>query len=72
MFYSFHFCAEDYSRLERNIGIFYSSKKRLTQWIYDDTYMALNEFSFELEFIAGVDNNIADAMSDLCRNNIID
>ena len=34
--------------------------------------MALSEFSFELEFIAGVDNNIADAMSRLCRNNIID
>ena len=34
--------------------------------------MALSEFSFELEFIAGVDNNIADAMSRLCRNNMID
>ena len=34
--------------------------------------MALSEFSFELEFIAGVDNNIADAISRLCRNNMID
>ena len=34
--------------------------------------MALSEFSFNLEFIRGVDNNIADAMSRLCRNNIID
>ena len=34
-------------------------------------YMALNEFSFNLEFIRGVDNNIADAMSRLCRNNMI-
>ena len=34
--------------------------------------MALSEFSFNLSFIRGVDNNIADAMSRLCRNNIID
>ena len=34
--------------------------------------MALSEFSFTLEFIPGVDNNIADAMSLLCRNNMID
>ena len=34
--------------------------------------MALSEFSFTLEFIPGVDNNIADAMSRLCRNNMID
>ena len=31
-------------------------------------YMALSEFSFT----PGVDNNIADAMSRLCRNNMID
>ena len=30
-------------------------------------YMALSEFSYTLEFIPGVDNNIADAMSRLCR-----
>ena len=29
-------------------------------------YMALGEFSFTLEFIPGVDNDIADAMSRLC------
>ena len=34
--------------------------------------MALSEFSYTLEFIRGVDNNIADAMSRLCRNNMID
>ena len=34
--------------------------------------MALSEFSFKLSFIRGVDNNIADAMSRLCRNNMID
>ena len=33
-------------------------------------YMALSEFSFNLSFIRGVDNNIA--MSRLCRNNMID
>ena len=35
-------------------------------------YMALSGFSFNLEFIRGIDNNIADAMSRLCRNNMID
>ena len=30
------------------------------------------EFSFTLEFTPGVDNNIADAMSRLCRNNMIE
>ena len=34
--------------------------------------MALSEFSFNLSFIRGVDNNIADAMFRLCRNNIIE
>ena len=29
-------------------------------------YMALSEFSFTLEFIPGVENDIADAMSRLC------
>ena len=32
----------------------------------------MSEFSFTLEFIPGVDNNIADAMSRLCRNNMVD
>ena len=35
-------------------------------------YMALSEFTFKLEFIAGLNNNIADATSRLCRNNMID
>ena len=35
-------------------------------------YMALSEFSFSLEFIPGVDNDIADSLSRLCRNNTID
>jgi Integrase zinc binding domain len=34
--------------------------------------MALSEFSFKVEFIAGVDNGIADSMSRLCRNNMVD
>ena len=35
-------------------------------------YMALSEFSFSLEFIPGVDNDIADSLSGLCRNDMID
>ena len=35
-------------------------------------YMALFEFSFTLEFIPGVDNDITDSLSRLCRNNMID
>ena len=35
-------------------------------------YMALSEFSFSLGFIAGVDNDIADSLSRLCRNDMID
>jgi RNase H-like domain found in reverse transcriptase/Integrase core domain/Integrase zinc binding domain/Chromo (CHRromatin Organisation MOdifier) domain len=35
-------------------------------------YMALSEFSFKIEFIKGVDNDIADSMSRLCRNGMID
>ena len=34
--------------------------------------MALSEFSFKVKFIAGKDNGIADSMSRLCRNNIVD
>ena len=34
--------------------------------------MALSVFSFSLEFIPGVDNDIADSLSRLCRNNMID
>ena len=35
-------------------------------------YMVLSEFSFSLEFIPGVDNDIADFLSRLCRNSTID
>jgi hypothetical protein len=34
--------------------------------------MALSEFSFKIEFIAGVDNDIADSMLRLCRNGMLD
>ena len=34
--------------------------------------MALSEFSFTLEFVPGIDNDIADSLSHLCRNNMID
>ena len=34
--------------------------------------MALSKFSFTLEFIPGVKNDIADAMSRLCQNNMVD
>ena len=44
-----------------------ASNPMIVRW-----YMALSEFSFNLSFIRGVDNNIADAMSRLCRNNMID
>ena len=44
-----------------------ASNPMIVRW-----YMALSEFSFTLEFIPGVDNNIADAMSRLCRNNMVD
>ena len=35
-------------------------------------YMALSELTFNIEFISGEDNGIADSMSRLCRNNMID
>ena len=44
-----------------------ASNPMIVRW-----YMALSEFRFTLEFIPGVDNNIADAMSRLCRNNMVD
>ena len=44
-----------------------ASNPMIVQW-----YMALSEFSFTLEFIPGVDNDFADAMSHLCRNNMVD
>ena len=44
-----------------------ASNPMIVRW-----YMALSEFSFSLEFIPGVDNDIADSLSRLCRNNMID
>ena len=44
-----------------------ASNPMIVRW-----YMALSEFSFKLSFIRGFDNNIADAMSRLCRNKTID
>ena len=35
-------------------------------------YVALSEYTYKIEFIEGVDNDIADSMSRLCRNNMID
>ena len=34
--------------------------------------MALSEFTFNIEFIPGEDNGIADSISRLCRDNITD
>ena len=44
-----------------------ASNPMIVRW-----YMALSEFSFTLEFIPGVDYDIADSLSRLCRNNMID
>ena len=44
-----------------------ASNPMIVRW-----YMALNEFSFTLEFLPGVKNDIADAMSRLGHNNMID
>ena len=43
------------------------SNPMIIRWL-----MALSEFSFKIEFIPGVNNNIADSMSRFCRNNMID
>ena len=45
----------------------HNSNPMIVRW-----YMALSEFSFTLEFISGSDNGIADWMSRLCRNHMID
>ena len=44
-----------------------SSNGMIVRW-----YMALSEFTFNIEFISGEDNSIADSMSRLCRYNMID
>ena len=48
-------------------NLLFASNPMIAQW-----YMALSEFSFTLEFIPGVENNIADAMSRLCRDKMVD
>ena len=40
-----------------------ASNPMIVRW-----HMKLSEFSFTLEFIPGVENDVADAMSRLCRN----
>ena len=35
-------------------------------------FMALSQYSYEIEFISGNDNGIADSMSRLCRNYMTD
>ena len=44
-----------------------SSNCMIIRW-----YMALSELTFNIEFISREDNGIADSMSRLCRNNMID
>ena len=44
-----------------------NSNPMIVRW-----YMALSEYSFNLEFVSGVSNEIADSMSRLCRNNMKD
>ena len=44
-----------------------NSDPMIIRWL-----MALSEFSFKVKFIAGKDNEIADSMSRLCRNNMVD
>ena len=47
--------------------IYKNSNSMIVRW-----YVALSEYTYKIEFIKGVDNNIADSMSQLCRNNMID
>ena len=44
-----------------------NSNPMITRW-----FMAISQFSYKIEFISGVDNGIADSMSRLCRNNMLD
>jgi transposase InsO family protein len=44
-----------------------NSNPMIVRW-----YMALSEYSFNLEFISGETNEVADSMSRLCRNNMKD
>ena len=47
--------------------IYNNSNPMIARW-----YVALSEYTYKIEFIKGVDNDIADSMSRLCRNNMID
>jgi hypothetical protein len=44
-----------------------NSNPMIVRW-----YIALSEYSFNLEFISGDTNGVADSMSRLCRNNMKD
>jgi RNase H-like domain found in reverse transcriptase len=44
-----------------------NSNPMIVRW-----YKALSEYSFNLEFISGEANEVADSMSRLCRNNMTD
>ena len=44
-----------------------NSNSMIVRW-----FMALSEYSYDIEFLSGVDNGIADSMSRLCRNNMLD
>ena len=47
--------------------IYNNSNPMIVRW-----YVALSEYTYKIEFIKGVDSDIADSMSRLCRNNMID
>ena len=44
-----------------------NSNPMIIRWL-----MALSEYSYNIEFISGIENGIADSMSRLCRNNMSD
>ena len=44
-----------------------NSNSMIVRW-----FMALSEYSYDIEFLSGVDNGIADSMSRLCRNNMLE
>ena len=53
-----------------------ASTPMIVRWYYHWSTvtgsLALSQFSFTVELINGVDNDIADSLSHLCRNNMID
>ena len=68
----FYSCTYSQSLLRDRLSTIRTDIKEASYTMIVRWYMALSEFSFKLEFIAGVDNNIADAMSHLYRSNMID